>query len=207
MKNVIDYTTYTDSELREVLEKIEQDAAPENYARLTAEIERRKSVGGMVEPEPVLDTDAIKSMLPLVGWAQLIGSAALFALLIWSFLSGSSSSMLGATLTVLLVGLGAVAGILTLKRRGIGYILSAVNYALQAPSFLIGSVLYNYVGFAGIWVGVNSFGAFSFSLHIKPGFQFALLNQAPGWFAGVDLFAAAMLGVSIAALQLGENAS
>ena len=204
----IDYASYTDSELREVLQNIDKHAAPENYARLLAEMDRRRTNGEMSGAEPSFDADTIRGLIPVLGYAQLIGSTALLALLIWRVFNETLPpvSTLEGVITIALVALGASAGMLTLKKRKTGYTLSSVNFCLQVPSFFVGGVLYDYVGFAGIWIGIDSVSTLSFSLHIEPGFQFALATHVQGWFAGIDVFAAAMLGISIAALRI-ENES
>lgn len=156
MDNDHQYDKYSTHELREALSTIDERKYPENHARPASELESRLAA----EPKmggTDFDIAGLRSLRPIVPWYQIIGSLLLLILLVLHLAGGAWS----ITLIALCVVAGSVnflCGFLVLKNFRFGLIISAINFSLQAPRFVIGELTYGY----------RTFVEFSFGVVIRP---------------------------------------
>jgi hypothetical protein len=202
MDGQIDYSEYSYPELLDAADRIDEKAFPLNAQALRAELAKRPPISGdtpQAEMSPA-DAEALLNGLPILGWLQIAAAATLAFASVPALTTGAWAS---AVIGVLLVTLNISAGLLLIKRRGSGVLLSLINYSMQVPAFLLGPFFYKYTGIAAISVGL-SFGSsrfgFQSSAGINPGFKVAFGVDASQYFFSLDLLALGLLGILVAAV-------
>lgn len=201
MDGQIDYSKYSYSELLDAAGRIDEKAFPLNAQALKVELAKRPPRSGDTPQAGLSPADAedLLKGLPIIGWLQIAAAATLAFASVPALTNGAwPSAVIGALLATLNIS----AGVLLIKRRGSGVLLSLINYSMQAPAFLLGPFFYKYTGIAAISVGLSAGSSrvgFLSSAGMSPGFKVAYGVNTSQYFFSLDLLALGLLGILVAA--------
>jgi hypothetical protein len=119
----------------------------------------------------------------IIAWCQVLAAVSILLNGVTTLASFHGSLLWSWLLVfVLVVGVNAVAGIQTLRRRQVGYWISIWNHVTQIPVIVFPGLTFNYIGLGGI-VGFLSLRIlasddqilnFGIEAEIKPGVEIML---------------------------------
>lgn len=92
--------------------------------------------------------------IKIISWLAIIGSAFTLILLVWALFAGQQTINFGSIIVVILIGVGAYGGWLTLKDEHLGKKLLVAFYAPQLISFYSQSFYFSFN--TGISFSVNA---------------------------------------------------
>ncbi|KAA3436968.1 hypothetical protein [Rufibacter hautae] len=132
-----------------------------------------------------------------IGVYQLVGGLlglGLFLKMIPALENPSATTWLGILLAALLYGFSIWCGFSLLKKTRSAYTLSMVNQILQAFSFGMSGVAYNYVAGLKVGVGIDFLASWVFKLRFSlSSFNFSFGTHAGISFVSVNLLALLLL--------------
>ncbi len=208
----IDYAKYSVAELLDIRRRIDPAVAPANFARLTAEMERRKDEidAYTKKREQTHEAETAKRVV-LLGWFQL----AAFAFLVIYFLinlvtaPGEILTVLAVSAWVIAIALNGFAGFLSIQKKVLGYYLSLVNQLLQVISVAGGTFFYNYSGIGGIYIyyreGGVGFEGVGFEALFNPGFRIVWGLAVDASLVAIDLLAIFFIVVLLSAIEFARR--
>ncbi len=203
----IDYAKYSVAELLDIRRRIDPAVAPANFARLTAEMERRKDeIDTYTKQREQTHEAKTAKRVVLLGWFQL----AAFAFLVINFLinlvaaPGEILTVLAVSAWVIAIALNGFAGFLSIQKKVLGYYLSLVNQLLQVISVAGGTFFYNYSGIGGIYIYYRD-GTGGFEALFNPGFRVVWGLAVDASLVAIDLLAIFFIVVLLSAIEFARR--
>jgi hypothetical protein len=197
----MDYSKYTTSELLGSLNSIDKNAYPENYAKLVAELEKRKPEIEAMEQRNLEEfAFSTENRLKLLSWLQIATSVG-FGIAFISFLINSQEIIDLAVYGTIAIFNG-FAGYRLLKRESYGYELSYINQILQVVTINTGFLFFSYTGLGSLLVGIEDGIFFRFNV-LSTDFRLIFGDNLGQFGFGIDLLALFFLWVLNSCKVLG----
>jgi hypothetical protein len=175
--------------------------AGETFSRLVSAQRERDSRRRL---DPQVARARVRRRVIVVGWVQIVAAAWVLLFSVFVVSTGPRRWTLIA-LTSLFVGVNLAAGILTVRRRVVGYWMSLWNHVAQIPTFAVGTVMYHYAGLGGVMAYYSFHGRFGVEAYLEAGLRVRIGPPVGNGYIGVDLLAVGFVLLLLSAIDSGRR--